>query len=79
MPYKELQTIYDKVIAKKVTATAFKKLTGYTLTAIRVDDGKHPRTRRKPPRAHILQVLPVSFVTTSSTWTSRSASSKKRS
>jgi RNA polymerase primary sigma factor len=58
MPYKELQTVYDKVIAKKVTATAFKKLTGYTLTAIEstMENIKNVESRR----VRILQVLPVS-------------------
>jgi RNA polymerase primary sigma factor len=58
MPSQELQAIYNKVLAKKITAAAFKKLTGYTMTAIEstMDNLKNVENRR----VRILQVLPVS-------------------
>jgi len=57
MPYSELQTVYNKVLAKKITPTAFKKLTGYTLTGIEstMENIKNVESRR----VRILQVLPV--------------------
>ncbi|MCG3203521.1 MAG: RNA polymerase sigma factor RpoD [Elusimicrobia bacterium] len=58
MPCAELTSVYDKVLAKKVTPAAFKKLTGYTLTAIEstMENIKAVESRR----IRILQVLPVS-------------------
>ncbi len=57
MPHAELQAIYNKVLAKKVTPSAFKKLTGYTLTGIEstMENIKNVENRR----TRILQVLPV--------------------
>jgi RNA polymerase primary sigma factor len=57
IPYSELQAIYNKVLAKKITAAAFKKLTGYTMTAIEstMENIKNVESRR----LRILQVLPV--------------------
>jgi RNA polymerase primary sigma factor len=34
LPYQEILVIYNKVLAKKITPIAFKKLTGYTMTGI---------------------------------------------
>lgn len=57
IPYSELQAIYNKVLAKKITPAAFKKLTGYTMTAIEstMENIKNVESRR----LRILQVLPV--------------------
>lgn len=57
MPYQELQNIYNRVLAKKITPAAFKKLTGYTMTAIEstMENLKNVESRR----LRILQVLPV--------------------
>ena len=57
MPYNELEAVYNKVLAKKITPAAFKKLTGYTMTAIEstMANIKNVESRR----LRILQVLPV--------------------
>jgi RNA polymerase primary sigma factor len=34
LPYDELQKMYNRTVAKKITPTAFKRITGYTLTGI---------------------------------------------
>jgi len=34
LPYNELQKIYNRAVAKKITPTAFKRISGYTLTGI---------------------------------------------
>ena len=34
LPFDELQKIYNRALAKKITPTAFKRITGYTLTGI---------------------------------------------
>jgi RNA polymerase primary sigma factor len=57
MPYLELQSIYKRVLAKKITASAFKKLTGYTLTAIESTMTNLQNVESRLTR--ILQVLPV--------------------
>ena len=58
LPYNELQVIYNKVLAKKVTVAAFKKLTGYTMTAIESTMANIQNVESR--RIRILQVLPVS-------------------
>jgi RNA polymerase primary sigma factor len=58
MPHKELQGIYNRVLAKKITPAAFKKLTGYTLTAIEATMTNIQNVENRLVR--ILQVLPVS-------------------
>ncbi len=58
MPYKEIQGIYNRVLAKKITPAAFKKLTGYTLTAIEATMLNIQNVENRLVR--ILQVLPVS-------------------
>jgi len=58
IPYRELQTIYNKVLAKKVTVAGFKKLTGYTMTAIESTMANIQNVESRLQR--ILQVLPVS-------------------
>lgn len=58
MPYKEIQSIYNRVLAKKITPAAFKKLTGYTLTAIEATMTNILNVENRLVR--ILQVLPVS-------------------
>ncbi len=57
MPYKEIQSIYKRVLAKKITPAAFKKLTGYTLTAIEATMMNIQNVESRLMR--ILQVLPV--------------------
>lgn len=58
MPYQEMQTIYNKVLAKKITSAAFKKLTGYTLTAIESTMTNLQNVENR--RVRVVQVLPVS-------------------
>ncbi|MFN0117753.1 MAG: sigma-70 family RNA polymerase sigma factor [Elusimicrobiota bacterium] len=57
MPHQELLQIYDKVLLKKISPAAFKKLTGYTNTAIEstMQNLKNVDSRRQ----RILQILPV--------------------
>jgi RNA polymerase primary sigma factor len=57
MPYQEILAIYTKVLAKKITAIAFKKLTGYTMTGI--ESTMENLQNVEGRRVRILQVLPV--------------------
>ncbi len=57
MPYQEILAIYNKVLAKKITAIAFKKLTGYTMTGI--ESTMENLQNVEGRRVRILQVLPV--------------------
>lgn len=57
MPYQEILAIYNKVLAKKITAVAFKKLTGYTMTGI--ESTMENLQNVEGRRVRIVQVLPV--------------------
>ncbi|MCB4756011.1 MAG: sigma-70 family RNA polymerase sigma factor [Elusimicrobia bacterium] len=57
MPYAEILNIYNKVLAKKVTPSAFKKLTGYTMTGIEATMVNIQNVESR--RARLLQVLPL--------------------
>jgi len=57
MPADEILGLYDKVLNKKITPTAFKKATGYMLTAIESTMVNLQNVSSR--RARILQVLPI--------------------
>ena len=57
MPPGEILGIYKKVVDKKITVAAFKKLTGYTMTAIESTMTNMQNVSNR--RGRILQVLPV--------------------
>jgi len=58
LPFDELQKIYNRAVAKKITPTAFKRFTGYTVTGIEstMDNLKNISSRL----LRLLNTLPVS-------------------
>jgi len=59
MPYQEILSLYKKVIEKKALPSAFKKVTGYTLTAVESTMVNMENVEKRLSR--ILQVLPVTW------------------
>ncbi len=57
MPTDEILALYEKVVNKKITSAAFKKATGYMLTAIEATMVNIQNVTNR--RIRILQVLPV--------------------